>query len=337
MKTTDFAQKVTAFLSQYLPAQRHASPNTVKSYRDMFVLFLRYFRDRQGCGPEGVHLHQVDERLVLDFLDYLEKDLKSSPNSCNQRLAALRSFFRFVQAGVPEHLMQWQRILALRGYPPRQRPRRYLTPDLIAALLSQPGQDTPEGRRDVAMLALLYDSGARVQELVDLRAEEVRVETPPHVRLTGKRRKQRIVPMMSRTAKLVEQYMEEHHLLSPEQASRPLFTNRNGERLSRSGIRYILEKYVRKVRDNHPELNYSVSPHALRHSKAMHLLEANTPLVVLRDILGHADVNTTEIYARASIKMKREALEKVGVLSPAPARPAAWRNDKELLHWLRSL
>jgi len=337
MKTTDFAQHVTTFLSQYLPAQRHASPNTVKAYRDVFVLFLRYCREKQGWGPEKLQLKQIDEHIVLDFLDFLEKERKSSPATCNQRLTALRSFFRFVQAEVPERLTQWQRVLAIRGYPTRQPQRRYLTPDLVAALLSQPSQDKPEGRRDVALLALLYDSGARVQELVDLRAEEVRIETPPHVRLTGKRRKQRIVPLMSGTAELVKQYMEEQRLLAPGQGARPLFTNRMGVRMSRSGVRYILEKYAKKVRTHHPELDYTVSPHALRHSKAMHLLEANTPLVILRDILGHADVSTTEIYARASITMKREALGKVDNLSPESTRHTVWQSDKDLLHWLQSL
>ena len=325
------------FLTQYLPAHRHVSPNTIRAYRDAFVLFLRYCRDRRGWPPERLRLKQIDEHVVLDFLGFLEKDRNNSQGTCNQRLAALHSFFRFKQAEVPEHLTQWQRVLAIRGYPTRRPQRRHLAPDLIAALLSQPRQETREGRRDVALLALLYDSGARVQELVDLREEDVRIEIPPHVCLTGKRRKRRIVPLMSGTSELLKQYMEERRLLTPGQGARPLFTNRRGERMSRSWVRYILEKYVKKVRAHHPELDYSVSPHTLRHSKAMHLLEANTPLVILRDILGHSDVNTTEIYAKASLTVKREALERVEDRSPESIRRAAWRSDKDLLQWLQSL
>ncbi len=337
MKTTDFAQQLTVFLTKYLPAQRHVSPNTIKAYRDAFVLFLRYCRDQRGWPPERLQLKQLDEQVVLGFLDFLEKERDSNPNTCNQRLAALRSFLRFIQAEIPEHLAQWQRVLAIRGFPTRYSQRRYLTPDQVAALLSQPGQAARESRRDVAMLSLLYDSAARVQELVDLRAEEVRLESPPYVRLTGKRRKQRIVPLMSGTVELVKQYMEERGLLTPEQGEKPLFINRKGERISRSGVRYILGKYVKKVRAHDPALDCTVSPHVLRHSKAMHLLEANTPLVILRDILGHADVSTTEIYARATITMKREALEKIDGCTPHSSRGAAWQSDKSLLHWLQSL
>jgi site-specific recombinase XerD len=337
MRTTDFAQQLTAFLTKYLPAHRHVSSNTIKAYRDVFVLLLRYCRDQRGLPPERLQLKQLDEQLVLGFLNFLEKDRGSSRNTCNHRLAALHSFLRFVQAEAPEHLAQWQRALAVRGFPTRQSQRRHLTADQVAALLSQPDQATREGRRDVAMLALLYDSGARVQELVDLRAEEIRTDTPPHVRLTGKRRKQRIVPLMSGTAELVKQYTDEAGLLTPGQGDKPLFTNRRGDRISRSGVRYILGKYVKRVRARHPELDCSVSPHVLRHSKAMHLLEANTPLVIVRDILGHADVNTTEIYARASITMKREALERIDGHTPGASCSAAWQRDKSLLHWLQSL
>lgn len=337
MKTTDFAMKTTAFLTTYLPAQRHVSANTIKAYRDAFVLFLRYCRDQRGWPPERLQLKQINDHVVLDFLNFLEKERKSSHCTCNQRLAALRSFFRYVQAEAPEYLIQWQRILAIRGYRTSPPQRRYLTPDQMAALLSEPDQETCEGRRDVALLALLYDSGARVQELVDLRGENVRIETPAQVYLTGKRRKQRIVPLMAGTVELLKQYMEEHGLLAPDAQEGPLFSNRRGEKLSRSGVRYILEKHVKKVRASHPELDFSISPHILRHSKAMHLLEANTPLVVLRDILGHTDISTTEIYARASIEMKREALEKIENHCPQAIRGAVWQRDKDLLQWLQSL
>ena len=337
MNTTDFAQRLTVFLTQYLPAQRRVSSNTIKAYRDVFVLFLRYCRDQKGWPTERLKLKQIDEQVVLGFLDFLAKERQSSPVTCNQRLVALRSFFRFVQAEAPERIAQCQRILAIRGFRPKQAPRRYLTPDQIASVLSEPDLHTPYGRRDVALLSLLYDSGARVQELVDLRAEDIRTETPAHVRLTGKRHKQRIVPLMSATAQLVKDHMEEQGLHAPGQGAKALFTNRRGERLSRSGVRYVLCKYARRTQIDRLGRDGGISPHVLRHSKAMHLLEANTPLVILRDILGHADVNTTEIYARANIAMKRDALERLENRSPASLGNAVWQNDKDLLHWLQAL
>lgn len=338
MKSTDFAQHLTAFLAEYLPAQRNVSPNTVKTYRDTFILFLRYCRDERKYAPEKLKLQQIDYVLILDFLEFLERERGCCTRTRNQRLAALRSFFRYVQTEAPEYILQCQRIFAIRSARCDRPSLCYLTSEELSAILSNVDLATKKGRRDAVLLSVLYDSGARVQELCDIQARDVHLEKPYYVKLKGKGRKKRIVPLMPSSVRILTEYMKEFNLLVPHRADTPLFTNQRGEKLTRSGIRYILLKYVDKTRTTHGGLNFPISPHSVRHSRAMHLLEANTPLVVIRDFLGHEDIGTTGIYARANIEMKRKALEKANDFSPTlPESQTIWNTDKNLLSWLEGL
>jgi site-specific recombinase XerD len=212
----------------------------------------------------------------------------------------------------------------------------YLAKEELADILAQPDLRTPDGRRDAVLLSVLYDTGARVQELIDLSVGDVRLDTPAQLRLLGKGRKMRAVPLMGKTAQLLRDYIREHHLDRPEQFDRPLFQNARKQRLSRSGIRYILQKYLVKARNKRSSLNRTVSPHTLRHTKGMHLLQSGISLDMIRDFLGHEDVKTTQIYARANLEMKRKALEKIDDSSPVQTIPC-WQENKDLLDWLRSL
>jgi len=336
MKPTDFSLHVTSFLTHYLAAQRNVSPNTIKAYRDVFTLLLRFCRDVQGIAPERLRLEQIDVSLLEAFLDYLEREKGSSPRTRNHRLAALHAFFRYVQSEEPACMFQCQKILAI----PLRRCVRptvaYLSKEELAEILAQPDLRTPDGRRDVVLLSVLYDTGARVQELIDLSAGDVRLDPPAQVRLLGKGRKMRTVPLMGNTAQLLRDHLRENHLDRPEQFERPLFQNARHQRLSRSGIRYILQKYLARARCKRPSLNRKVSPHTLRHAKGMHLLQSGISLDMIRDFLGHVDVTTTQIYARANLEMKRAALEKINAPSPVQAIPC-WQENKGLLDWLRSL
>jgi integrase/recombinase XerD len=337
MRPTDFATHLTAFLTHYLPAQRNVSPNTIKAYRDAFVLLLRYCRDVRRLAPDHLSLEQIDPPLVLDFLDHLEKERRCKARTRNLRLTALHAFFRYLQTEEPGFLLRCQRILAI----PLQRQSppivEYLSPESLAAILRQPDLARPGGRRDAVLLSLLYDTGSRVQELIDLSVRDVRLESPAQVRITGKGRKTRVVPLMNSTVELLRDYMREQDLIGPEQLDKPLFPNRYGGRLSRSGIRYLVEKYTERACATQPSLPLpKVSPHTFRHSKAMHLLQADNPLVVIRDFLGHADLKSTEIYARADLDMKRRALDKASIKSPTPTIPS-WQKDKGLLDWLTTL
>lgn len=336
MKPTDFSIHLTQFLTHHLGAQRNLSPNTIKAYRDVFTLLLRYCRDQRGLALERLSLAQIDAALVEAFLDHLRHDRHISIQTRNHRLAAIHAFFRYVQSEVPERLLQCQRILAI----PLQRPARphvgYLSKEDLARLLAQPDMRSRAGRRNAVMLSVLYDTGARSQELVDISVGDVRLDAPAQVRLMGKGRKIRAVPLMDATVQLLRDHIRENGLDRPEHADQPLFQNRHGERYTRSGVRYVLEHYVKALRRDHPEFTQSVSPHSLRHTKGMHLLQSGISLEIIRDFLGHADVKTTQIYARTNLEMKRRALVKVASDVPLPSMPS-WQQNKSLLEWLRSL
>ena len=233
-------------------------------------------------------------------------------------------------------MLQCQKILAI---PLRRHARRavgYVSKEELAEILAQPDLQTSEGRRDAVLLSVLYDTGARVQELIDLSVGDVRLDPPAQLRLLGKGRKMRAVPLMDNTAQLLRDHLQENHLNHPEQFDKPLFHNARHQRLSRSGIRYILQKYLFRARPQIPTLNRTVSPHTLRHAKGMHLLQSGISLDMIRDFLGHVDVKTTQIYARANLEMKRKALEKLTDPSPVRTIPS-WQRNKDLLDWLRSL
>lgn len=336
MKRADFPKAVSDFLSVYLPSQRNFSKNTISSYCDTMKLFLRYCVEEKGCAIERLTLKQVNRACILSFMAWLERERHSSASTLNQRLACIHTFFRFVQMSYPEALDQAQQILSI---PFRKKPVPaigYLNADDIKILLSQPDRHTRNGRRDLVLLSLLYDSGARVQELADLTVASIRLEAPAQVTLMGKGNKVRVVPLMKNTVYLLHGYLAENHLNLPHKLQYPLFTNQRHEKLTRAGICYILKKYAilaNKSHEHFPDPK-SITPHVLRHSKAMHLLEAGVNIIYIRDILGHVDVSTTEVYARANMTMKQAALEKVSHISSGEL--PAWATDSSLLDWLDS-
>jgi integrase/recombinase XerD len=292
-------------------------------------------RDVKNIPPEKLCLEHINVALVEAFLKYLENERHCKPCTLNHRLTTLHAFFRYLQIASPEHLLLCQKILAI----PLQRFTRpvveYLSKEHLAALLAQPDLTTQEGRRDAVLLSILYDTGARVQELIDISVGDCRLTKPAQIRLLGKGRKIRIVPLMQRTVELLRNYLHEQHLDTPEKSDHPLFQSHHNKRLSRSGVRYIFQKYAQQVRHQHSEFNQSISPHSMRHTKGMHLLQGGVSLDIIRDFLGHVDIKTTEIYAKANLEMRRAALEKV---SPAPVpKLPAWKENKSLLQWLQSL
>lgn len=336
-KPTDFSYHLTRYLSQHLPGRLGASPNTVRSYRDTFRLWLQFNQDVHHVAPERLTLDLITRDHIEAFLTWLEVDRRCAVATRNQRLAALHALCRYLQTAVPERLQQWQQILAV----PRKRHARaamtYLTLDGIRMVLAMPNRATHAGRRDLVVLSLLYDTGARVQEIADLRVMDVRLVDPATIQLTGKGRKTRIVPLMTPTVTLLTQYLAESGLDIPVRGPHPLFPNRSGNKLTRAGIAFIVKKHVDYARREHPEwIPDVVSPHSFRHSKAMHLLQAGVNLVYIRDLLGHVSITTTEVYARADSEMKRRALEAAYPQSASATMPP-WQQDSDLLGWLKSL
>ena len=335
MKTTDFAEQLEAFLTIHLPGQRGLSQNTILSYRDTFKFLLQYAEQECGLRPDKMKLMDFSAEFVEGFLDWLESRRNCSRSTRNQRLAAIRSFTRYVQGKRPEYLFEAQKIKGIRSKKRPQPQLPYLAPDLVRIILAQPDTSSKYGRRDAALLSLLYDSGARVQEICDIRVRDVRVQKPYTVTLTGKGNKTRAVPIMSNTAEIIEKYLAEHSLMTANKLDYPLFRNHQHSKLTRAGIAYILKKYCNQAQIIEPSVPATISPHILRHSKGMHLLQAGVNLVYIRDFLGHASITTTEIYAKADTETKREALEKAAI-QVSPELPD-WAQDKSLMSLLTTL
>ncbi|MFN5422342.1 MAG: site-specific integrase [bacterium] len=337
MKPTDFAYHLTEYLSKYLPSKAGTRPNTVYSYRDAFALFLRFCSEEKRIAIEKIRLDTLQKTLIDEFLIWLETDRGCSISTRNQRLAAIHAFFRYLQQADPSHLFLCQQILTIPMKRTSKKTVNYLSVEAMKHILEQPDTSTQMGRRDLVLLTLMYDTGSRVQEIADLIAADVRLDHPATVKVTGKGNKSRIVPLMTPTAKLIEQYMSEHDLKSVAHRAYPLFQNRSRNKLTRAGIAHILNKYVEEARMRHPTtIPQEVSPHSFRHSKAMHLLQAGVNLVYIRDLLGHVSIKTTEVYARADSEMKRIALERA-YQSTTPSEMPIWQKNHDLMKWLKDL
>lgn len=333
----DLAVHLSEFLSHYLPDVKGVSSNTVASYSDTFRLFLMYCQNNQSLSPEKMSVSDISAAVILDFLEWLENDRQCSTSTRNQRLAALSSFFRYVQVFVPEYLNEIQRILSIPLKKVPQPEVGFVTVDAIKCILKQPELSTYRGRRDRLILLLLYDTGARVSELTGIRVRDIRLETPARITLNGKGGKPRTVPLIGDTVKCLTSYMDENNYNRANQESEFLFKSQNGQKFTRAGIAYILDKYVKAARLEYDNMPEKITPHTLRHSKAMHLLQADVNIIYIKDILGHADVTTTQIYVRANLKMKTEALEKARInVENGPSIPA-WATDTNLMQWLTQL
>ncbi len=332
---TDFALFLRRFLTAHLAGLRGYSPNTIASYRDAFKLLICYFRDERSIPPERLTLELIDAAAITGFLGWLRASRHNSASTSNQRLAAIDSFFTWMQSQDPARMACCQDILAI---PVRKHDRpavNHLSVGQTRQLLALPDRSTRSGRRDATLLATLYDTAARVQEAADLIVRDLRLDNPAMASLTGKGGKTRHVPLGTSTTALLTAYLAERQLDSPGRDDHPVFFNQHRCKLSRGGIGWILRKYQAQATD--PALaNAHLSPHIMRHSRAMHLYDAGVPLPYIRDILGHVDLSTTEIYARASTEAKRKALEAV-YDDVVTAGLAEWNQDPELLSWLASL
>lgn len=338
--TTDFAKHLSRFLSEYLPHERNVSPNTIASYRDAFVQYIDYMKVVKGIALDRLFLKNLTRSNVTDYLKWLLEERKCSPATRNYRLAAIHSFCWYLQYTVIDRMEEWQKILSIKAMKTEGTTLNYLTVEGIKLLLAQPDTTNWRGRRNLALLSLMYDTGARVSEMAGLTVDCVRIRHEPYtIRLFGKGRKARIVPLVKEQVEILRQYMEENHLNDSNKAATPLFYNNRYEKLTREGITYILSTYTEIARRISPELiPEQISCHSLRHSRAMHLLQSGVNLVYIRDILGHVSIQTTDIYARADSKAKREALEKAYTdLTPNQASDRAWERSKDLRDWLKGL
>lgn len=330
MKKTDFSKAVTTYLAEYLPQSCGFSDNTVHSYRDVFKLLLLFLQQEKGINAHEIKLKMLDRQTISEFLDWLENTRKASVATRNQRLAALKAFAKYVQYRYPDAISNCVDIITMRPKKQEKPLVAYLTEAELSVLLQQPDPMIPKELRDLALMSLLYDTGARVQELVDLTLGDVRLTYPAMVILTGKGRKTRQVPLMKETCRLIERYISHFHSpVTPRET--PLFYNRDRKPLSRYGVTYILKKYANKAA---PAIDPNIiSPHVLRHTKAMHLLRAGVNMIYIRDFLGHVEITTTEVYARIDAEVKRKVFEET-VPNYIPKAAMPWEEDEDLLQWL---
>ena len=320
-----------------MPGTRGLSSNTIMAYRDTFALLLKFCTSAKGMSAEKVTLEFLQPATIREFLEWLEKTRNNSVQTRNNRLASLKSFFKYLQTESPEHIYQCQQIMAM---PLKKAPSGsmdYLSLDGIKAILDRPITSTKDGRRDLVLLSVFMMPHHGCRRLQIITVSDVRLQKPETIKLTGKGQKTRIVPIMEPTAKLLEQYLTENGLKNAAKSQRPLFTNRSGNKLTRSGIAYILGKYANAARKESPLLiPKKISPHCFRHSKAFHLLQSGVLLIYIRDFLGHESISTTEVYAKVDGEMKRKELEKAYVPVHDPEMPI-WQQNHDLMEWLKSL
>lgn len=334
MKHDDqFPRLLHAFFFEWMVEQRNASEHTVRSYRDTWRLFLRFVAQRQRRTVAQLTLDQLTASEVSAFLQYTETERHDSIGTRNCRLAALRSFFGFVAGREPEIGEQCAKILHI---PTKRAPSHapcYLEPSEVEAILAQPDRSTVEGQRDHALLSFLYNTGARIQEALDVCPRAIRFTTPACVRLYGKGRKERLCPLWPETVSLLKSLLERQ----PRDDDKPVFVNRYGVPLGASGVRFKLAEYVEEAAKVMPSLTSKhVTPHSFRHATAVHLVAAGVDITVIRSWLGHVSLDTTNHYAQANLETKRKALERLEPSSRI-SKPPRWKRDASVLAWLDAL
>jgi integrase/recombinase XerD len=326
---TPIASHITVFLQQYLPVERGASVNTCESYAYAFKLLFEYASNCLKITPSELHLEQLDAPLIVNFLNYLETARGNGPNSRNIRLAAIKSFMHFMEYRVPTALEQIRRILAIPAKKADTRLVRHLTAEEMQAILNAPEPTHRAGIRDRAMLHLCFAGGLRVSELIGLRIDDLNLQPNATVLVHGKGRRERCLPLWKETTLALRAWLAVRGaVLVPE-----LFINARGMPMTRSGFEYILRKHAHTAANHCPSLlTKRVSPHVLRHTCALTVLQATNDLRKVSLWLGHANMQTTEMYTRADSSVKLEALE--SVVAPK-LRSGRFKATDKLIAWLR--
>jgi integrase/recombinase XerD len=326
---------VQSYFTEYLPRQRGASVHTIRAYRDALTLLFTFVAERRRRGVAALQLGDIDADAVTHFLDHIEAERSNSAATRNCRRAAIRGFFKHLLRNDLAHSHQYIRVLAIPAKKARQRPATYLEAEDARLIINAPDKHTCDGWRDYTLLLFLYNCGARVSEAAGLQWDDLHLAAPRQVRLRGKGKKERLLPLWPETANAL------HRLrgMSRGADGQCVFVNRHTQPLTRDGIAYVLTKHAKSAARDQPSLQRKhVTPHVLRHSCAVALLQSGTDVTVIRDYLGHASVATTGRYITTNLQMKREAMQafwkKSGI---EPANTKAWKPKADLLAFLQSL
>jgi site-specific recombinase XerD len=328
-----FPRLLHAFFYEWLVQQRNASVHTVRSYRDTWRLFLRFAAQRRRRPVAQITLADLTASEVSAFLQHTEQERGDTIGTRNCRLSALRSFFGFVADREPRAIEQCTQILHI---PTKKAPISapcHLEPEEVKAILAQPDRSTIEGQRDHALFSFLYNTGARIQEALDVCPQAIRFDAPACVRLYGKGRKERVSPLWPETVSLLKSLLRRQ----PRPDGEQIFVNRYGVPLGASGARFKLAEYIEAASKTVPSLAAKqITPHSFRHATAVHLVAAGVDVSVIRSWLGHVSLDTTNHYAQADLQTKRQALERLESPSRLAKRPS-WKQDQSVLAWLDTL
>lgn len=335
IKRPELMQLVQSFFGEYLRHQCGASPHTIRAYRDSLRLFFSFTSETKTRQIDKLTLDEINIDSVKEFLNHIERKRANAASSRNCRLSAIRSFCKHLMRHDIERVDQYQRILALPQKRFHTSPAHYLEPEDARLIIRQPNRKTVLGSRDYTLLLFMYNTGARVSEALSVCVRDLSL-TPPHqVKLHGKRNKDRLCPLWSETVKALRNLS----VIRNGQRNDAVFCNQNGEALTRDGVAYIVKKHTQKAALVCPALRRKkVTPHVLRHSCAVALLQAGVDVTVIRDYLGHASIATTSRYLSTNLQMKQEALEKFWKKSGIqPSNPTPWKPQPDLLAFLESL
>jgi integrase/recombinase XerD len=331
--THSIATFIKRFLSHYLPVQKGLAVNTIMAYRDAIKLLLCYAADMLNKSVEDLCVEEIDESVVLDFLGHVEHTRGCSARTRNARLAAIRALFGFIAREEPSLLLHCQAIRTIPLKRTQHKTVDYLEENEMQALLNVVELNSRNGVRDNALLLLLYNTGARVSEIVGLKVGDLRLDGTPHVKLLGKGQKYRSCPLWPETVEALHDYLK--HRTAKDPAAQQLFLNGNGSPITRFGVRHIIGKYAVAAKSQCPSIAVkAVNPHTIRHTTAMHLLRAGNDITMVSYWLGHADTNTTHIYVEIDMEMKRQMLQKAG--APDVKKPLPWQKP-DILQWLNAL
>lgn len=335
MKNQALLDHVQNFFKDYLVSQKGLSHNTVIAYRDSLKLFLGYVSRSKKKEITRLTPDDFGPDVVLEFLRNIESQRKNSVITRNLRLAALKSFFAYMAAKDTLRSGEYQRITMIPLKKTSKPMMGYLETEEVKAILGTIDQRVSSGERDYVLLSLLYNTGARVQELCDLKVKDLHLETPPFVNILGKGKKTRQVPLWPETVRLLSSYLKKHHLFDTDSA---LFLNARGEPLGRFGIRHIIKKRVLAAAERCPGLkSKAIGPHTFRHTTAMHLLQAGVDLTVIKNWLGHVNLSTTHGYIEIDLEMKRKALARCRPARDQDRLKSLIRRNQDIIEWLESI
>jgi len=336
MKTTNFAQYLNRYFTRYLPSEKGSTPMTIDSYRYAFILYLIYMQEELSISADKVEISDLTRRNVLLFLEWLQEKRQNGVATRNQRQSAINSYIRFLMYEFPEHLDEYQRILDIPIKKAPQKEISYMKTDGVKLFMEQVNHESSNGLRDYVILSLLYTTGLRVSELINIRVKDLSLYAPHTLLIHGKGQKSRYVPLVGNIIPSIQKYLVQKGYDRQEKLNEWLFKNHSNTHFTRQGINYIVSKYGKSAHGINPEIiPKNFSPHKMRHTTAMGLVDSGVDLIYIRDLLGHVSVITTEIYGKADARRKREAIEAASK-EIVPKEAAEWDSYPDLKQWLKS-